>query len=611
MPNLNFKWGPYANLDGVAKSAGTVYITTDERSMYVDVNDETRIRVQGSVLYYDSVEQFTKDTTPPYATDVLYFFRKIKTGDNAATNALMAYTGTDWVQVNITKEDFDAQVLRISNLETQTTSLSTNLTNLTNRVATLEGYVGTPKNGDVAATGMHKDIADLKAAIGTGTTNESLGARVSKLETDTAQLTTDVGTLTTTTTSLSTNKADKTYVDKELAKKIDETVVEATYATKTELSQQNKSLTDAIDTKVDKIAYNEKMQGLDSSITTINSSLSTKADKTYVDAQLKTKIDETEVRENFATKNELTTKVNELSGAIALKADQTAVTALETSKADKDYVDTQLEKKLNADTAAVTYATKTELSQQNKSLTDAIDTKVDKITYNEKMQGLDTSITNLTNDKADKTEVAKKLDTTVAEQTYATKTQLSQQNESLTNLIGTKVDSEAYNEKMQSLDGSITNLTNTKADKTEVASLKTTLEQQIKDDVKAVNALTYKGTITSTDDLPTSDVKIGDMYVASGANLESGVAPGDLFVAKGTENGNGIISSNLEWEQVKTGYDTLLQPTLSLDSTTNTFTLNNYVHQSLGSVQIVSSNDNLSISSKDGVITISNTWGTF
>ena len=548
MPNLNFKWGPYANLDGVAKSAGTVYITTDERSMYVDVNDKKRIRVQGSVLYYDSVESFTKETTPPYATDVLYFFRKIGTGDSATTNALMAYTGTDWVQVNITKKDFDAEVLRIGALETQTTSLSKDLTKLTTRVATLEGYVGTPKNGDVAATGMHKDIADLKAAIGTGTTNESLGVRVSKLETDTAKLTTDVGTLTATTTNLSTNKADQTYVDKELAKKIDETVVEVTYATKTELSQQNKSLTDAIDTKVDKTAYDKKMQGLDSSITTINSSLSTKADKTYVDAQLKTKIDETEVRENFATKNELTTKVNELSGAIALKADQTAVTALETSKADKDYVDTQLEKKLNADTAA---------------------------------------------------------------ETYATKTQLNQQNESLTNLIGTKVDKTTYNEKMQGLDTSITNLINTKADKTEVASLKTTLEQQIKDDVKAVNALTYKGTITSTDDLPTSDVKIGDMYVASGANLESGVAPGDLFVAKGTENGNGIISSNLEWEQVKTGYDTLLQPTLSLDSTTNTFTLNNYVHQSLGSVQIVSSNDNLSISSKDGVITISNTWGTF
>jgi hypothetical protein len=101
------------------------------------------------------------------------------------------------------------------------------------------------------------------------------------------------------------------------------------------------------------------------------------------------------------------------------------------------------------------------------------------------------------------------------------------------------------------------------------------------------------------------------MYVASGANLESGVAPGDLFIAKGTEDGNGIITGDLEWEQVKTGYDTILQPTLSLDTTTNTFTLKNYVNQSLGSVQIVSDNDNLSVSSSGRVITISHTWGTF
>lgn len=548
MANLNFKWGEYKNLANAAKSAGTIYITTDEQSMYIDVSDEKRIRVQGSVLYYDSVEQFTKDTTPPYAQDVLYFFRKINTGDNAATNAIMAYNGTKWVQVNITKEDFDAQVLKISSLETKTTSLSNNLTDLINRVATLEGYVGTPKNGDVAATGMHKDIADLKAAIGVGN-DESLGARVNKLETDTAKLTTDVGSLTTTTTNLSTNKADKTYVEQELAKKIDKTTVEENYATKTELSNQNTSLTTEINKKVDKTTYDTKMQSLDGSITSINGSLNTKAEKDYVDGQLDTKMDKTAIEENYATKSELNDKANEVSEALSLKADQTAVTSLQANKADKTYVDEQLGTKLNSDTAAATYATKKELSDQNISLTNAINAKVN------------------TSD---------------------------------------------YNTKMQSLDGSITNLTNNKADKTEVADLKTTLEKQIKDDVKAVNALTYKGTITSTDDLPTSNVKIGDMYVASGANLEFGVAPGDLFVAKGDEDdGTGIITSNLEWEQVKTGYDTLLQPTLSLDAATNTFTLRNYVNQSLGSVQIVSSSDNLSISSSNDIITISNTWGTF
>jgi hypothetical protein len=119
MSNLNFKWGPYANLENAALKEGTIYITTDEQSMYVDLKKEikqddgtkkeevVRARIQGSVLYYDSVESFTNNTTPPYATDVLYFFRKIGTGDSATTNALMAYNGEDWVQVNITKKDFD------------------------------------------------------------------------------------------------------------------------------------------------------------------------------------------------------------------------------------------------------------------------------------------------------------------------------------------------------------------------------------------------------------------------------------------------------------------------------------------------------------------------
>jgi hypothetical protein len=30
MANLNFKWGEYKNLANAAKSAGTIYITTDE-----------------------------------------------------------------------------------------------------------------------------------------------------------------------------------------------------------------------------------------------------------------------------------------------------------------------------------------------------------------------------------------------------------------------------------------------------------------------------------------------------------------------------------------------------------------------------------------------------
>jgi hypothetical protein len=47
--------GKEAGLSKVAKSAGTIYVTTDERAMYVDVSNSERVKIQGTVLYYDSL----------------------------------------------------------------------------------------------------------------------------------------------------------------------------------------------------------------------------------------------------------------------------------------------------------------------------------------------------------------------------------------------------------------------------------------------------------------------------------------------------------------------------------------------------------------------------
>jgi hypothetical protein len=60
MSNLLFKKGLYENLFGngddkaaLAINNGTIYFTTDEGGMYVDIDNERR-RVQGSVLYYET-----------------------------------------------------------------------------------------------------------------------------------------------------------------------------------------------------------------------------------------------------------------------------------------------------------------------------------------------------------------------------------------------------------------------------------------------------------------------------------------------------------------------------------------------------------------------------
>ena len=94
MAFLKFKMGEYKNLAAATKSAGTVYVTTDERGMWIDVSDTERIRLQGSVLCYATVEEFNAAVAKPYNPNVIYFI--------AANNALMRWSGSEWIQLNVT-----------------------------------------------------------------------------------------------------------------------------------------------------------------------------------------------------------------------------------------------------------------------------------------------------------------------------------------------------------------------------------------------------------------------------------------------------------------------------------------------------------------------------
>jgi hypothetical protein len=82
--------------------------------------------------------------------------------------------------------------------------------------------------------------------------------------------------------------------------------------------------------------------------------------------------------------------------------------------------------------------------------------------------------------------------------------------------------------------------------------------------MQGLDALTYKGTVAQTSDIPTTGVSIGDTYKVSAAN--SGITVGgdaaqlgDLIIATssdGTET-NGVIPSNkLQWTLVASGSDT-------------------------------------------------------
>lgn len=89
MSAVSFKKGLLANMPAT-KSAGTVYITTDERAMYLDVDASTRIRL-GDFQEYATYEALKQNPNP--STTALYYITNI--------NCLAKWDGSNFVQINM------------------------------------------------------------------------------------------------------------------------------------------------------------------------------------------------------------------------------------------------------------------------------------------------------------------------------------------------------------------------------------------------------------------------------------------------------------------------------------------------------------------------------
>lgn len=90
---LNFKFGLQPSLASQALEAGTVYVTTDEHALYLDLPktpDSTelqRIRI-GDIIVVESA----RVAEPPFAEGAFYYF--------AEENALLRWDGSAWKQLN-------------------------------------------------------------------------------------------------------------------------------------------------------------------------------------------------------------------------------------------------------------------------------------------------------------------------------------------------------------------------------------------------------------------------------------------------------------------------------------------------------------------------------
>lgn len=136
MAMLKFNYGKYENLVNKAYSDGNVYITTDEKAMYVDV-DNQRIRV-GQIIYTTS-----SAVKPPYSEESFYYFSDLNA--LATWGVVDAAQGTKgWIQINSTS-DIKAD---IADLKTRMGTAESNIGTMTNRLSTAESKIEQLQNAN-------------------------------------------------------------------------------------------------------------------------------------------------------------------------------------------------------------------------------------------------------------------------------------------------------------------------------------------------------------------------------------------------------------------------------------------------------------------------------
>ena len=215
MAMLNFKMGNFANLENAAKRAGTVYITKDEKAMYVDISNTERIRIN-QICTFATFADFTaalETKTPPYSTEAFYYIE--------ADNALLKYNATSgsnydpdgeggnaaakgkWIQINSTADVQSAVAAltgRVATLEEWKTAINawrtttdTEISDLKKKDTAIDGEIKKLQDADIALGGrIDTEITDRQTAV--KKVADDLAAEVSRATTKEGQLNTAINT---------------------------------------------------------------------------------------------------------------------------------------------------------------------------------------------------------------------------------------------------------------------------------------------------------------------------------------------------------------------------------------------------------------------------------
>lgn len=177
MAKVAFKKGLLAGLSAAPISAGTVYITTDERAMYLDINDTTRVRI-GDFQEFADLTALRANTNP--STTALYYVTDL--------NCLAKWNGSEYVQINLDTGATSAEVTGAGNaVDGVTYNPATRKLTFTKGAtfatpSDVDGKIAA-KVGDLGDSATVKAYVDAKTAgIASDEALTALGTRVDAVE---------------------------------------------------------------------------------------------------------------------------------------------------------------------------------------------------------------------------------------------------------------------------------------------------------------------------------------------------------------------------------------------------------------------------------------------
>lgn len=657
---LRFRKGLAANLPST-NAPGTIYVTTDERAMYVDIDASTRIRLGDFVVVADLTELAKM---PTHSTTALYYV--------VSENALARYNGEKWIQINDTAA-----------LETAITAL--------------ENKVGSAKNGDVAATGLfadieaiNSDIAEIEEQIKALTGGEGedvtsiagLAARLVTAEGDINALEEVVGnadsglvkSVAGIDTRLTNAENTLSAVPGNIAsavKALEDGKVAANTTAINGLKEQmgEGKVDDRIASAIAPLAKASDVKattdGLDSRLTVAENKLAPiVADATHegslahtatrvttlegdvadleaaVEAANKKHADELKAHEEtaaatYATKTTVSgidTRVTTAENAIAAltSGDNSVDSKIESAIEDLQGETTATIKSVEdkADSALAKIGTVAE-GKTVSGLISEVDTKAGNNAT--AISGLDTRVTANENDIKDLKDADSALETKIGTDIAAAKSALETKmaQDIAASAAATKTAYEAADSaldtKIGGLDTRVTALENAKpviekgisdnAAAIEKLNGAVTVEGSVAHSIakalQTADAMTYKGVVNAFENLPTDPAK-GDVYKVATAGNYGNVGyckVGDLLIANSEDpEVDGKIVTGLVWDLVPSGGEDDTNPTLSVAD--NTIKLTGAANEELGAVTFEGS-DIVSVSTTDSKVQIDLVWGSF